>query len=89
MVDYMITAQAEVLYEKAYGILAKYTKYTSNKENDYPRCLDDMAISIAKLSKEIILSETQSDIDQARISLTIYDNIINNISELSKSGVSA
>lgn len=32
MVDYMITAQAEVLYEKAYGILAKYTKYTSNKK---------------------------------------------------------
>jgi hypothetical protein len=48
-----------------------------------------MAISIAELAKKIILSESQSDIDQARISLTIYDNIINNISELSKSGVSA
>ena len=53
MVDYMITAQAEVLYEKAYGILAKYTKYTSNKKNDYPRCLDDMAISIAELAKKL------------------------------------
>ncbi len=41
-----------------------------------------MAISIAELAKKIILSESQSDIDQARISLT-------NISELSKSGVSA
>ena len=88
MVDYMITAQAEVLYEKAYGILAKYTKYTSKKEKDYPCCLDDMAVSIEKLAKKIILSETQSDIDQAEISLTIYDNIINNISELSKLGAS-
>ena len=26
MVDYMISAQAEVLYEKAYNILAKYTR---------------------------------------------------------------
>lgn len=86
MVDYMISAQAEVLYEKAYNILAKYTRFTSNKEKKYPRCMDDMEIDIVRLAKKIILAENQEEIDQAKISLTVYDNIINNISELSKSG---
>lgn len=86
MVDYMISAQAEVLYEKAYNILAKYTKVTSNKGNEYPHCIDDMKLDIVKLAKKIILSKTQKEIDQAKISLNVYDNIINNISELTKTG---
>ena len=88
MVDYMITAQAEVLYEKAYHILPKYSQVTSNKEREYPCCLDDMKVDIVKLAKRVILSETQADIDQALMSLNVYENIINNISQLSKSGVS-
>ena len=87
MVDYMISAQAEVLYEKAYNILAKYTRVTSNKEKEYPHCMDDMKLDIVKLAKKIIISKTQEEIDQAKISLTVYDNIINNISELTKVGV--
>lgn len=87
MVDYMITAQAEVLSEKAYHILAKYSRITNDKEREYPCCLEDMKVDIVKLAKRVILSETQADIDQALMSLNLYDNIINNISQLSKSGV--
>ena len=87
MVDYMISAQAEVLYEKAYNILAKYTRLTSNGEDEYPLCLNDMKLDIVKIAKKIIMSKTQEEIDQAQLSLTVYDNIINNISELTKTGV--
>lgn len=87
MVDYMISAQAEVLYEKAYNILAKYTRLTSNGEDKYPLCMNDMKLDIVKLAKKIIMSKTQEEIDQAQLSLTVYDNIINNISELTKTGV--
>lgn len=86
MSNYLVTAQAEVLYEKAYNILAKYARLTSNNEKEYPRCIDDMEVNIVKLAKNIILAENQEEIEQAKISLTVYDNIINNISELSKSG---
>ena len=47
-----------------------------------------MKVDIVKLAKRVILSETQADIDQALMSLNVYENIINNISQLSKSGVS-
>ena len=37
MSNYLVTAQAEVLYEKAYGILAKYSNLSN--ENDIPECI--------------------------------------------------
>lgn len=84
MVDYMISAQAEVLYEKAHSVLAKYARYTDygNKKN-YPQCIDSMELDIVALAKKIILCETQEEIDNAKTSLFIYENIIDNIEVLS------
>lgn len=86
MNNYLVTAQAEVLYEKAYNILAKYTRLTSRKDGKYPRCIEDMEINLVSLAKKIILCETQEEIEQTKTSLAVYENIIDNIALLTISG---
>lgn len=80
MSNYLVTAQAEVLYEKAYGILAKYSNLSN--ENDIPECIKKIEDNLADFARKIILCDTMEDIENVKQNLTIYENIIDNISIL-------
>lgn len=63
MVDYMITAQAEVLSEKAYRILAKCFKAKKSKDTKYTDCFENIEYNLVLLAKRVILAKTQEEID--------------------------
>ncbi|MDD6488286.1 MAG: hypothetical protein PUG48_00510 [Clostridia bacterium] len=83
MPNYLITAQAEVLYEKAHRILAKYMWFEINNKETCPQCIKSIVIDLSAFAKKIILCETTQDIENAKLNLIIYENIIDNISMLS------
>ncbi len=86
MVDYFVIAKAEVLSEKAHGILAKYAKYTNYDEIGTPEAIIDIENSLAILAKKIIKCQSEEEINNAAQSLVIYENIIDNIQVLSPKG---
>lgn len=87
MSNYLVTAQAEVLYEKAYGILAKYAAFTNDNNNDIPECIKRIEDDLADFARKIILCDTAEDIENVKRNLTIYKNIIDNISILSSKDI--
>lgn len=89
MVDYFVVAKAEVLSERAHGILAKYAKYTNYNEKNTPEAIIDIENSLALLAKKIIRCTTEEEINKIAQSLVIYENIIDNIQVLSAKGVVA
>lgn len=89
MVDYFVIAKAEVLSERAHGILAKYAKYTNYDEKSTPEVIIDIENSLALLAKKIIMCTTEEEINKAAQSLVIYENIIDNIQVLSAKGAVA
>lgn len=86
MVDYFVIAKAEVLSEKAHGILAKYAKYTNYDEIGTPEAIIDIENSLALLAKKIIKCQSEEEINNVAQSLVIYENIIDNIQVLSPKG---
>ena len=86
MVDYFVIAKAEVLSEKAHGILAKYAKYTNYDEIGTPEAIIDIEKSLALLASKIIMCKNEEDINKAVQNLVIYENIIDNIQVLSSKG---
>lgn len=89
MVDYFVIAKAEVLSERAHGILAKYAKYTNYDEKNIPEAIIDIENNLAFLAKKIIKCKTEEEINKAAQSLVIYENIIDNIQVLSAKGAVA
>lgn len=83
MSQYLITAQAEVLYEKAYGILAKYAAFTNDNNDNIPECIKKIEYDLADFARKIILCDTVKDIENVKRNLIIYENIIDNISIIS------
>ena len=86
MPNYLVTAQAEVLYEKAYSILAKYIQFANSNKESCPQCIQDIKISLVSFAKKIILCKTETEIENVKLNLTIYENIIDNINVLSSMG---
>lgn len=78
MPNYLVTAQAEVLYEKAYGILAKYIRFANSNKESCPQCIKYIEINLVSFAKKIILCETEKEIENAKLNLKIYENIIDN-----------
>lgn len=85
--DYFVTAKAEVLSEKAHGILAKYAKYTNYNAENTPEAIIDIENKVALLAKEIIQCKTEEEINKAAQSLAIYENIIDNIQAFSDKNI--
>ncbi len=86
MVDYFVIAKAEVLSEKAHGILAKYAKYTNYDETGTPEAIIDIENSLARFASKIIMCKSEEDINKVVQNLVIYENIIDNITTLTSKG---
>ena len=82
MPNYLVTAQAEVLYEKAYGILAKYAKYTYAENSNAPDCIRKIEDELSAYAQNIVLCKDQTEIDDVKKNLAVYENIIDNIDVL-------
>lgn len=78
MRSYLLTAKAEVLYEKTFGILAKYTAYLNNTADPFD-CVQVLAEKLAEYPPQIIGCEDEKTFAKLEKNINEYDRIIDNI----------
>ena len=78
MRSYLLTVKTEVLYEKTFGILAKYTAYL-NKTADPFDCVRVLAEKLAEYPPQIIGCEDEKTFAKLEKNINEYDRIIDNI----------
>ncbi len=76
-VDYFVTANCEVLFEYANGVMAKYEKYLRS-ENALD-CVRKMYKDLCSYNTKIILCNNQSNLDALYSNIKEYDWIIEHI----------
>lgn len=83
-VDYFVTANCEVLFEYANGVMAKYEKYLRS-ENALD-CVRKMYKDLRSYNDKIICCDNQSEFDELLSNVKAYNSFIDyTISSLSKS----
>lgn len=79
MTNYLITAKAEVLYEKVFSVLAKYSNYLDNTKEPL-ECIKVLYESLSDYPDKITLCDNESDYTAMKRNVDEYENIIDNIS---------
>lgn len=79
MTNYLVTAKAEVLYEKAFSVLAKYSKYLDETKEPL-ECIRVLYESLSNYPDKIILCDNESSYDTLKKNIDEYENIIDNVS---------
>lgn len=78
MTDYFVTVKAEVLYEKANSILAKYEKYLDTCETPL-ECIESIYKTFCVYSKRIIMCSDEKSYKELERNVNEYDTIIENV----------
>ena len=78
MSEYLVSVQAEVLYEKANNILAKYEKYL-NEASETLDVIEELYKNFCVYTKKIILCSDEIDYKRMERNVNEYDRIIDNV----------
>lgn len=78
MTNYLVTAKAEVLYEKAHGIMSKYEEYFSKTEKPLD-CIKSIYDILCTYSDKIVLCADEESFEALRNNINEFENIINNV----------
>ena len=78
MSNYLVTAKAEVLYEKAHGIMAKYENYFLNTRNplEFIKAIYD---NLCTYSDKIILCSDEETYENLKCNIDEFEKFILNI----------
>ncbi len=78
MTNYLITAKAEVLYEKTFSVLAKYVKYLEETQEPL-ECIRTLYESLSNYPDKIMLCDNETSYDILKKNIDEYEIIIDNI----------
>lgn len=78
MTNYLVTAKAEVLYEKANDILAKYEDYLNNCDAPL-ECIESIYNTFCVYSKKIIMCSDENSYVELERNVNEYAAIIENV----------
>lgn len=78
MTDYLVTARAEVLYEKVFSVFAKYSRYI-NSSSQPLECIKLLYDNLASYPDKVILCDNQKTYELLENEIDAYDKIIDSI----------
>lgn len=78
MSGYLLTVKTEVLYEKTFGILAKYTKYLNSTKEPLD-CIRVLAERLAEYPPQIIDCSDEETFKRLEKNINEYKKIIENV----------
>lgn len=78
MSSYLLTAKTEVLYEKTFGILAKYTNYLNSTKEPLD-CIRVLAEKLAEYPPQIVDCSDDATFNQLERNINEYKRIIENV----------
>lgn len=82
---YLLTAKTEVLYEKAFGILAKYANYLNNEKEPLD-CISLLADKLAEYPPRIIDCPDEDAFNTLERNINEYKKIIDDVTSSAAAG---